>query len=669
MTERLDDRQFLLLNATVAAASAMHLGHLPTWLLLPLVTLLVLRTWTRRRGAGAITAWGRLPLLAALLALVIANYGNLFGREPGTLLGCGLLVLKLLETESMRDARVALGFAAFVLMSALLFTQTLLFTTLVCLVLVLLVASLISLQPAPLDPRRPLRAELRLSALLLGCGLPLAAAAFVLVPRLGTPLWGAPGADKVARTGLGDSLSPGQITELLIDDSPALRADFSGTAPTPAQRYFRTMVLWNFDGSTWSRGGFRGHGDVEQAVRRNDSPAAPFSYRITLEPTDRHWLPALDLPLGVSDDVRIGADRVLYARSRVMQPHQYEVVSATDRILAPSLTPIQRQRALALPAGFNPRTRELAERWRDEGRDTSAVVRAALELFHADFSYTLSPPLLGRDSADDFLFNTRAGFCEHYASAFVILMRAAGIPARVVTGYQGGWWNAADAYLLVRQSDAHAWAEVWSEGGGWQRVDPTAAVSPERIELGAMAANDPAGWSQSDWLRGLRNRFDFASRLWTETIIRFDAMRQKGILTPFGLTEANQGDLLLVLSGVLGVLMLIATIWAMHAGPRARGDALDQAWSRLGRRLGRSGFPMPSNEGPLDLLRRARAVSPALGSALEPVASEYAELRYGTAHATPARIAAFARAVRRLRVPRHALQAKTATASHSAASR
>jgi transglutaminase-like putative cysteine protease len=607
--------------------------------------------------------------MAALLALVIANYGNLFGREPGTLLGCGLLVLKLLETERVRDARVALGFAAFVLMSALLFVQTLLFTALICLVLVLMVASLVSLQPAPLDPRQPLRAELRLSALLLGCGLPLAAAAFVLIPRLGTPLWGAPGADKEARTGLSDTLSPGQITDLLIDDSPALRADFSGPPPAPAQRYFRTMVMWDFDGTTWSRGGFRGHGDTEEAVRRNDQRSAPFTYRITLEPTDRRWLPALDLPLSVSDDIRIGADRVLYAHSPVMQPRQYEVVSATDRILAPSLTAVQRLRTLALPSGFNPRTRELANRWRSEGRNDNAIVRAALDLFHASFTYTLSPPLLARDSADDFLFNTRAGFCEHYASAFVILMRAAGIPARVVTGYQGGWWNAESGYLLVRQSDAHAWAEVWGEGRGWQRVDPTAAVSPARIELGAMATNDNTGWSQSEWLRGLRNRFDFANRLWTESIIRFDALRQKGILTPFGMAEANQGDLLLVLSGVLGVLMLIATIWAMRAGPRARGDALDQAWSRLGQRLGRGGFSVPPNEGPLDLLRRAHAVSPALGSALDPLVGEYVELRYGIEQDASGRIAAFVRAARRFRMPRNALPMASATAAHSAASR
>ena len=668
MTDRLDNRQFLLLSATVAAALAAHLGHLPAWLALSLVLILPLRVWARQRGSSAVTAWVRLPLMAVLVGLVIADYGNVFGREPGTLLGCGLLALKLLETERARDARVALGFAAFVLMSALLFTQTLLFTAMVCLVLVLLIASLVSLQPAPLDTRRPLRAELQLSAMLLGIGLPLAAAAFMLVPRLGTPLWGAPGSDKEARTGLSEIMSPGQITELLIDDSPALRADFDGPVPKPAQRYFRTMVLWDFDGVTWSRGGFRGHGEIEETVRRSGRAEAPFNYMITLEPTDRRWLPALDLPLEVSDDARFGADRVLLARTPVMQPRQYRVTSATDHILAPSLTQTQRLRTLALPYGFNPRTRTLAGQWRDEGRDDAAIVRTALDLFHASFTYTLTPPLLGKDSVDDFLFSTRAGFCEHYASAFTVMMRAAGIPARVVSGYQGGEFNSVGSYYIIRQSDAHAWAEVWSEGRGWQRVDPTAAVSPARIELGADATNDDAGWSQSDWMRGLRNQFDFANRLWTESIIRFDALRQKGVLTPFGITEASQGDLLLALSGALGLLMLIATVWAMRGAPRAHGDVLDRAWSGLRRHLARNGFAANPSEGPLDLLRRAHSRSPALGTSLEPLVREYVRLRYGMAAGAPAQIAAFVRAVRNFRVPRGSTSGPAATAGHSAAS-
>jgi transglutaminase-like putative cysteine protease len=665
VSERLDQRQFDFLTIAIAATLATHLAHLPAWLAAALALLLPLRAWTRRRGAMAASAWIRLPLTLLLFVLVFANFGNVFGREPGSVLGCGLLALKLLEAERIRDARVAIGFAAFVLMSALLFTQTMLFTTLICGVLVLLIAVLIALQPAPIETRWSLRATVRFALLLLGAGLPLAAAAFVLVPRLGSPLWGSPGNDTTARTGLNDHMDPGSLSELLVDDSPAFRVDFDATVPTPQQRYFRTIVLWDFDGARWSRERSRGFAGIEEARRS----ATTIDYTITLEPTDRRWLPALDLPMGAPDSARLGADRTLVANDSTTHPRQYRVQSATRYVLAPTLGNAQRVRSLALPQGMDPQSRALAERWRAEGRDDDAVVRAALDLFHASFTYTLNPPPLGRNSIDDFLFSTQRGFCEHYASAFVFLMRAAGIPARVVTGYQGGWWSEANRYLLVRQSDAHAWAEIWGEGRGWQRVDPTAAVSPARIELGAAAANGNPGWSQSDWLRGLRNQLDFANRLWTQGIIRFDALRQKDLLTPFGIADANHGDLMLALSGVLGVMMLIATAWAMRTGTRADGDALDRAWRRLGERLGRAGIVRRCSEGPLDLLQRTHAAAPAFAGALAPLVDEYIVLRYRTESAEPARISAFAAAVRSLQLPRRIVVPDHATKQHSATSR
>jgi transglutaminase-like putative cysteine protease len=643
MRERLDDRAFDLLTVSIAATLATHLGHLPVWLAVPLAVLLPLRAWTRRRGAAAVGAWIRLPLTALLIALVVAHFGNLFGREPGSMLGCGLLALKLLEAERVRDARVAVGFAAFVLMSALLFAQGLLFTLAICAVLVLLLTNLVALQPAPLESARPLRAQLRLAATLLGAGLPLAAAAFVLTPRLGSPLWGSPGRDMLARTGLDERMAPGSLTDLLIDDSPAFRVDFDAAAPAPAQRYFRAIVLWDFDGTTWTRGHVR---------RRPAEPLAdagpPLAYTITLEPTDRRWLPALDLPLAAPPATRLDADRTLVAYDAVAQPRRYRLQSTMRYTLAATLDAAERARALALPAGFDPRAQALAARWRSAGGGDEAVIRAALDLFHASFTYTLNAPLLGRDSIDEFLFDTQRGFCEHYSSAFVFLMRAAGIPARVVTGYQGGWWSAAGNYLLVRQSDAHAWAEVWLPGRGWRRFDPTAAVSPARIERGAAAANDSASWAQADWLRGLRNRLDFADRWWTEGVLRFDALRQRSTLTPFGFADANPGDLLLLLSCVLAFAMLVATAWAMHGSARRDGDALDRAWNRLRRQLVRAGLPMRAQEGPLDLRERVRAAAPSLCRALDPLIEDYIGLRYAVAAPAPERVAAFAVRVRRL---------------------
>jgi len=642
----LDAERFGLLAAAIAATLAMHLGHAPWPLMAALYAVLAGRVVTRLRRPGKIPAWLRLPAALALLVAVVALYGNVFGRQPGSVLGCGLLVLKLLETEHARDAKVALGFCAFVLMSALLFGQSLAFTALVCVVMVLLLAALVALQPAPLPGAR-LRSAIATAARLAGLGLPLALAAFLLVPRLSAPLWGAPGQDQTARTGLSETMSPGMLTELLTDDSPALRVVFDGAPPAPALRYFRTLVMWDFDGTTWARSGFLG-ASRDEDVRIDGSPV---SYEITLEPTDRGWLPALDVPLAAPEGARLTGDRVLIMRRPITQPMQYRVRSATAYVLESELEPQARRRALALPDGFNPRARALARQWLGEGRRDETLVRAALDLFHREFTYSLSAPELGRNSVDDFLFGTKTGFCEHYASAFVFLMRAAGLPARVVTGYQGGWWNASGGYLLVRQSDAHAWAEVWIEGKGWRRIDPTAAVSPERVELGAAAVNAGDGWAQSEWMRALRNRVDLVNRLWTQGVIRFDRLRQSGLLTSFGVSDANPGDLMLALSAVLAALLLAATVWAIRPGSVSHGDAMDRAWARIRSRLARGGIESPASEGPLDLLRRARAASAPLGDRLEPLAKDYIALRYGTETDTERR-RRFLHAARRFRVPR-----------------
>lgn len=247
-------------------------------------------------------------------------------------------------------------------------------------------------------------------------------------------------------------------------------------------------------------------------------------------------------------------------------------------------------------------------------------------------------------------------------------MRSAGIPARVVTGYQGGWWNASDAYLLVRQSDAHAWTEVWLDRRGWVRVDPTAAVSPARIEFGAAATNSSGSWMQTGWVRELRNRLDVVNRVWNEGILRFDRLRQQGLLTPFGVADAKPGDLMLALSLVLAFVLLAATFWAIRASPRRRGDALDHAWSRLRRRLAGGGIEPRANEGPLDLLARVRLASAELGLAFEPLVRAYVALRYG-GDTDPERMRSFLRGTRNFRVPRTSRMVADATASHAGTSK
>lgn len=282
----------------------------------------------------------------------------------------------------------------------------------------------------------------------------------------------------------------------------------------------------------------------------------------------------------------------------------------------------------------------MAQQWHSRaGGDDEAVVREALALFRSSFSYTLEPPLLGRDSVDEFLFDTRAGFCEHYASAFVFLMRAAGIPARVVTGYQGGWWSGAGGYLLVRQSDAHAWAEIWRDGSGWQRVDPTAAVAPQRIDLGARQVNDAPRWSQADWLRTLRNHVDLVNRWWTQAVVQFDTLRQRALLSEFGIAHHEYGDLLLWLAAVLALLMTLATLWVLRGEHARTGDALDRMWRRLRRDLARAGIASQACEGPSTLWQRVDGLDAELARSLRPLVEAYAHLRYGMPVPDPGAVA------------------------------
>ena len=640
----IDERTFDLLSLSMALVLVLHAPHLPWWLSIALALTLGWRWWQRRQRAGRVPRWLKLPLLAMLTLAVIVCYGSVFGREPGTALAVGLLILKLLETEAPRDVRVGVGFACFALMSALLFGQGMLATLLVALGLLPALATLRALEPAP-EPATLARSLLP-GLGLLGVALPLALLGFLLVPRLSSPLWGAPASDQ-ARTGLSDSMSPGNFTELLTDDRPALRVSFDGPPPAPDQRYFRAYVMWHFDGRSWR---YLGPGRQRAVAPAPIAVAASIGYRISLLPTHQRVLPTLDVPLAAPAGARLRSDREVFADKPVNDPLSYALRSALRYRLQPQLDDRSRRLGLLLPVGYNPRTLALARQWRQRyGSDDAAIVRAALALFHnGGFHYTLAPAPLGRNAVDDFLFDTREGFCEHYSSAFTVLMRAAGIPARVVTGYQGGYWNKLGQYLLLRNSDAHAWSEVWLTGRGWVRVDPTAAVRPERVALGAAAAaGNQLAWYRSDWLQGLRNRWDIVNRWWDQGVVGFDALRQRGLLTPFGIrdTDRTMLGMLLAISSILFIAIGLA--WALLRRPSR--DPLRAALRVLERKLARCGITRRSGEGPQHYLRRAARALPAQREELRRLSATYLELRYGRDQPAPEPLRALRRAVRNFR--------------------
>ncbi len=645
--------QFVLTAASVSVAVLPHLPRMPKLFALLIVVLLAWRLVQRLRGGAKIPALVKLPLVVLIPVLVIADYGNVFGREPGTALACAMLALKLVETETRRDARAAIAFASFVLMSALLFNSDLVFTLMLCGALSLLLATLYELEPRPEPASKPnwrkhIGDGLRAGAFALFAAVPLCLCVFVFLPRLGSPLWGAPTDDKTSRTGLGDEMDPTSLQELLVDDSAAFRVSFDGPVPERAQRYWRGPVLTRFDGKVWTRARFIADAHRGDTV---DSAGEIVDYEITLEPSDRRWLLALDVPLAAPDNAVRGADMSLVSDKPVDQLLRYRGRSALRYRLDPQLGARERERNLTLPPGFDPRTRALAAQWRSELADDEAIARAPLDLFRKDFFYTLAPPDLGRDSVDDFLFETRRGFCQHFASAYTFLMRAAGIPARVVTGYQGGYFNTLGNYLVVRQSDAHAWSEVWLNGRGWVRVDPTGAVSPQRVQLGAQAAaGASAQWYHSDWLVGLRNQFDLVNRGWNSLVVQFNELRQQSLLTPFGIAKAEYYDLIGVLIGTSTVLLALYSWWVLRR-PREPGDALDAAYARLCRKLARSGAARAAQEGPRTYADRLGAIA---GSPMpvQQLLERYVSLRYAHALAPSAAVRDFVAAVRNLRLPR-----------------
>jgi hypothetical protein len=637
----IDARAFDLLSITLAMVLGLHAAHMPWWLVAALSVVLGWRWWQRRQRVGRVPRWLKLPLLVLLTLAVILQYGNIFGREPGAALTVGLLVLKLLETETIRDVRVGISFACFALMAALLFDQGMVVTLMVAFGLLPALATLRALEPAQKIDSLP--ASLVPGLALTAAALPLALLAFLLVPRLDSPLWGAPTPDQ-AITGLADSMSPGKFAELMLDDSPAMRVSFDGAPPARGQRYFRAYVMAGYDGFTWK---FR---DLVALAPSTLEFTGSAHYHVSLVATHQTVLPTLDVPISAPDGTHMRADRVVVADKPVNEALNYSLSSATQYRLESELG-THRHRWLQLPAGFNPRALALGKQWRERhGSDDGAIVRAALAMFHdGGFRYTLAPAPLGRNAMDDFLFDTREGFCEHYSSAFTVLMRAAGIPARVVTGYQGGYWNKLGNYLLVRNSDAHAWSEVWLAGRGWVRVDPTAAVRPERVSQGAStAAGSQLGWYRADWLQGLSNHWDIVNRWWNQGVTGFDALRQRSLLTPFGIRDADTTTLgwLLAISSMLFITIGLA--WALHQ--RQPRDPLRDALRQLERKLAREGIVRRPGEGPQHYLRRATRALPAQHEMLSKLMRNYLELRYAHSEPPTEPLRSFVRSVRDFRI-------------------
>ncbi|MEN1940956.1 DUF3488 and transglutaminase-like domain-containing protein [Luteimonas sp. MJ174] len=577
-------------------------------------------SWRRRLPAAL-----RLLLSVALVAVVLAGSGFNFGRDTGCALLAAMLALKPMELATLRDARSLLGFALFAPFATFLLDQGPLSLLLGLGAALLALASMLRLAEAESGDAAamPPRERLRRVCGMVAIGLPLALAAFWLFPRMATPLWGMP-ERAITRTGLSDSMSPGEWIDMLVDDSPALRVTFDGATPPTSEMYWRGPVLWNYDGREWTASQW--FSALPPAAIEHG--ATRYSYEVDVEPTERRMLVALELPVATPDGVQRAYDHTLATRRPLASVTRWRMTSAVPVSFEPELRPLLRSAALRLPEGFNPRTQALARQWRmDAGEGAAAdaaIVDRALAWIRAEFGYTLSTPLPGRHAVDEFLFEHREGFCEHFSQAFVVLMRASGIPARVVTGYVGGYRNPVGDYWIVRNSDAHAWAEAWLPGRGWVRVDPTAAVAPERIydTIADRAGRSPGGLQALGPMLGVG---DWMRRGWNDLVLGFDADRQQRILQAFGGRELGGGQLALLFA-LVATLALAAMLWLVARGERERDPVL-RAWHRLAARYARMGLERHRHETAGDWARRVVATRPASADLLA-LSTRFDDWRY-----------------------------------------
>lgn len=562
------------------------------------------------------------------------------GRGNGPELAVALLFagfsLKLLEIYKRRDALVLIYVAYFLAATELLFGQTLLHALYVGLVLVLITAALNAVYQSERHPDfwRPLRASLRLML----PSVPLMVVLFVLVPRIG-PLWYAPLAQDEARTGLSDTLSPGDVSRLTGSSEVAFRVEFEqDRPPRPSELYWRGLTYDRFDGRAWQAEADRA---LLPSRRPAPEPGSLVRYRITQEPSGQPWVYGLDYPASAPWPLRMQANQTLRAPAKIRQRVDFDLASRLSAHSDQPLSAFQRQRYLALPEQGNERARALALSWRAEDDSTEGLVARALALYGREFRYTLTPERLGSDSIDDFLFDSREGFCGHFASSMTFLLRAAGVPARIVGGYLGGEWNPYESYLVVRQFEAHAWTEVWHEGRGWVRVDPTAAVAPERIEQSAeqLLSSQPGFLADTplspvrlghiSWINALRQRADALNFVWHRWVLSYqlrqDTLLQKlfGGLTLWKLALA----LLIPFSLVLG---WVALGLLRQRRPRAK-DPVDAALLRLSMRFERRGLGRRPGEPVGAYAERIALARPDLESLIGTVARLYELLRYAQA--------------------------------------
>ena len=613
--------------AALAVALTGHVPGLPSWIVCWCLVMWGYAIISRRRRRVVGTSYAIPLLVAGGILGVVSSYGHMTGKDTGIALLAVMAGLKPLEMRTHRDRVVTLFMAYFLVITAVLESNSLIMAAYMFMSVVVITAMLAGLNSPGENPGT----HLSRSALITLQALPLMLIFFFLFPRIQGTLWGT-NIRTLSATGFAERLSPGSVSRLARNSDTAFRARFEGPMPDRNLLYWRGITFLHFDGDTWHPG---------MTTPRSPEPftgAHTFRYAVTLEPHHGTRLFALDLPVTARDQVRLHQDYTLRVEQPVMKKITYRVVSSTGH--GADRDGFTGRGELHLPPYGNPRARALALGWARE-HDPRAIVERALDhITDNGFSYTLSPPPLRGDSVDSFLFDTKRGFCEHYASAFAFLMRAAGVPARIVGGYLGGEVNPFGGYLIVRQSDAHAWVEVWLSGRGWVRVDPTAAVAPERVLRGMAWALDPDELEHigSQALTGpiftawnyVRFGWDAINTGWYMWVSDYSFSKQERLFRKLGIRLDSWKGVFAAVAAVaaLAGLFLLLYLWGEN---RTAGPIVDQAmaaYARFCRRCGAIGLPRRPWQGPGDFAETVGSARPDLKEAVDEITRLYILARY-----------------------------------------
>ncbi len=619
--------------------SAIGLSVIPHLLRLPLiVTVIFISVFLfalliQLNKIKAPNKIGLFFLTVAIVLMVFFSHGTLIGRDAGISLLVAMCAIKLLEVSTHRDVYITVLIGFFVLVTHLFYSYSLLFMLYLLVCLILLLSTLLEVSRCEHIKYAHIKNNIAFSSTILLQSVPIMLILFFFFPRFASPLWGLPNESLSSSTGLSNSMEIGSINSLIQSDAVAFRVEFKDASPENKHLYWRGPVLTQTDGRSWyTNAAANSHQRFTTHVPFSETKNI-VSYTVTMEPSKNPWIFALDLPTSIPRNSRLTSNYQLIYNEPINGPILYRTRSALNYKIGKN-NPHELSESLQLPEGINPRTVAYGKALGDRYANSQYIINAVLDHFNKnDFSYTLTPPLLNTDNPIDlFFFNTKRGFCEHYSAAFTILLRAAGIPARIVTGYQGGETNPIGNYLIVRQRDAHAWVEVWLDDIGWMRVDPTSAIAPNRIESGSSEIFPNSEKSElfslyNPMLINLRYSLDWVNNQWTQWVINYDYNQQSSFLNKLGLQDWSK-----ILFTMVVLLMLFCGMLAIYILHKSKINLSPQNnyWNKFCHKLSKIGFTKHPYEGPRDYYRRIVHIRPDLNDEIKPIFDTYIKINYAS---------------------------------------